>query len=354
MKLTTVVKVRPTEPQALLSMMENFNSACNWLSRVAFQEQTFRWLPLQRRAYYELQERFGLGGVQATVAVRKVAYAYSDNRRRHKIATFRQRGAIPVSRHAYKRDGSVRFYGHRMPFTARAGVVLSGKREAKLVYRNGGFFLLQVIKASEVTPLETQDVLGCDLGIARLLTDSDGTAYSGAALEGARRRHAHRRRNLQRNGSRAAKRKLRSIGSHQARYQRDVNHVISKRVVAKAKDTLQAIALERLDGIRERITARRRQRAQHSNWAFFQLRSFIEYKAALAGVPVILVDRYHTSQTCPKCGSVGKANRVSQAQFRCRSCGLAGNADHIAALNIRARALGNAPMVAASASDKSV
>ena len=346
MKLTTVVLVRPTEPQALLSMMENFNSACNWLSRVAFQEQTFRWLPLQRRAYYELRERFGLSGGQATVAVRKVAYAYSDKRRRCKIANFRQRGGIPVCYHAYKRDGTVLIYGHRMPFTARPGVALSGKREAKLVYRNGGFFLFQVIDAPEAIPMETQDALGCDLGIVRLLTDSDGTFYSGEAVERARRRHGHRRRNLQRNGSRAAKRKLRRISGRQARYQRDVNHVISKCVVAKAKDTLRAIALERLDGARERITVRRRQRAQHANWAFFQLRSFIEYKAALAGVPVILVDHYNTSQTCPECGSVEKANRVSQAQFLCRSCGLAGNADHIAALNIRARALGNAPMVA--------
>jgi len=348
MKLATTVRVSPQDPNALLSMMENFNSACNWLSRVAFQEQTFHWLPLQRRAYHELRERFELSSAQAMVAVRKVAYAYSDKRRRHKIATFRQRGAIPVYRHAYKRDGTVRFYGHRMPFMARPDVALSSKREAKLVYRNGGFFLFQVIDASEATPLETQDVLGCDLGIVRLLTDSDGAFYSGAATESARRRHAHRRRNLQRNGSRAAKRKLHAISGSQARYQRNVNHVISKHVVAKAKDTLRAIALERLDGIREGITVkRRRQRARHANWAFFQLRSFIEYKAALAGVPVILVDRYHTSQTCPKCGSAEKANRVSQAQFLCRSCGLAGNADHIAALNIRARALGNAPMVAA-------
>jgi IS605 OrfB family transposase len=347
MKLTTVVKVRPTEPQALLSMMENFNSACNWLSRLAFQEQTFRWLPLQRRAYHEVRARFGLSSAQAVVAIRKVAYAYSDKRRRGKIASFQRRGAIPVYEHAYKRDRTVRFYGYRMPFTARPGIALSSKREAKLAYRNGGFFLFQVIDASQATPLETQDVLGCDLGIVRLLTDSDGAFYSGAAIDRARCRHGHRRRNLQRNGSRAAKRKLRQISGHQARYQRDVNHVISKRVVAKAKDTLQAIALERLDGIREGITVRRRQRARHANWAFFQLRRFIEYKAALAGVPIILVDHYNTSQTCPQCGSVKKANRVSQAQFLCRSCGLAGNADHIAALNIRARALGNGPMVAA-------
>ena len=30
-----------------------------------------------------------------------------------------------------------------------------------------------------------------------------------------------------------------------------------------------------------------RQQSRHSGWSFFQLRSFVEYKAALAGVPVV-------------------------------------------------------------------
>lgn len=352
MKLTTTVRVWPENPTALLSMMERMSLACNWLSHVAFEERTFRWLPLQRRAYHELRHRFGLSGAQAITAVRKVAYAYSNKARRDRLATFRPRGATPVCQHAYKRDGTVRLYGFRMPFKARPGIALSGKRQANLAYRNGRFYLEQVIDAPEMRTYVATDALGCDLGIVNILTDSDGEAYSGAKIEDMRRRHSHRRRNLQRKGTRAAKRKLRLISGRQSRYQRDQNHVISKRVVAKAKDTLRAIALERLDGIRERITVRRRQRARHANWAFFQLRSFIEYKAALQGVPVVLIDPRSTSRTCPKCGAMEKANRVSQAQFLCRSCGFAGNADHIAALNIKARALGNASMVAAPAGDK--
>src|SRR5208282_3291568 len=50
------------------------------------------------------------------------------------------------------------------------------------------------------------------------------------------------------------------------------------------------IALEELKGIRDRVSVRQPQRHRHSGWAFLQLRSFLEYKATLTGVPVVLVD----------------------------------------------------------------
>ena len=69
-----------------------------------------------------------------------------------------------------------------------------------------------------------------------------------------------------------------------------------------------------------------------------QLRSFIEYKAALVGVIVVAVDPRNTSRTCPACGHVDKANRVSQSRFLCAQCGCAGLADHFAAVEISRRA----------------
>ena len=83
------------------------------------------------------------------------------------------------------------------------------------------------------------------------------------------------------------------------------------------------------------------------NWPFFQLRSFIEYKAALAGIPVIPVDPRNTSRECPECGCIDKRNRKSQSEFSCVSCHVAGVADHFAARTIaaRARALVKVPMV---------
>ena len=124
-----------------------------------------------------------------------------------------------------------------------------------------------------------------------------------------------------------------------------MNHRISKELVAVAKGTKRAIAMEDLRGIRSRVTVRHGQRGRHGKWAFDQLRAFIEYKARLAGVPVLMVDPRDTSRRCSECGHTEKLNRVSQLLFRCRSCGHVEDADLNAAENIRWRADVNQPIV---------
>ena len=77
-------------------------------------------------------------------------------------------------------------------------------------------------------------------------------------------------------------------------------------------------------------------------WSFDQLRTFIEYKAKQAGVPVVAVDPRNTSRTCPCCGHIDKAGalwaRKTQDKFLCVDCGFSGLADYIAAINIGRRA----------------
>ncbi len=347
MKLVTVVKLSPEHPGDILRMMERFNAACNALAAIAFEECIFNWLALQKRAYHWLRERHGLSAAQAVVAIRKVAYVYSDKEERTKPAKFSLRGAIPVYRHSYKDGNLVRLYSFTIPFETHPGVSLSGKNEAKLIYDRGQFVLHQVIEVEEETPYYPTDFIGCDLGMVNLLTDSNGNMYSGEPIRDTQRRYSHRRRNLQKKGAQSSRRKLRLIAKRQARFQRDANHVIAKRVVAKAKDTRRGIAWEELKHIRQRITAQRRQRARLANWGFAQLRAFLGYKAALSGVPVVPVDPRHTSQRCPSCGCVSQDNRPTQSTFRCIACGFAGAADTVAAWNIRARARGDAPVVAA-------
>jgi transposase len=85
------------------------------------------------------------------------------------------------------------------------------------------------------------------------------------------------------------------------------------------------------------------QRYRQQSWSFFQLRSFIDYKAQSAGVPVILVDPAYTSKTCHSCGELGYRDALL---FSCPTCG-AFDADKNAALNIAARgALVTAPELA--------
>ncbi|MFB2769238.1 zinc ribbon domain-containing protein, partial [Pelatocladus sp. BLCC-F211] len=76
--------------------------------------------------------------------------------------------------------------------------------------------------------------------------------------------------------------------------------------------------------------------------AFYQLRLFVEYKASIAGVPVVFVPPAYTSQTCSRCGHVhpikGKSYRSGKS-FKCGHCGFEHDADINAALNIAALGL---------------
>jgi len=100
-----------------------------------------------------------------------------------------------------------------------------------------------------------------------------------------------------------------------------------------------------------RTTVKKFQRERHHKWAFYQLRSFIEYKARRAGVAVKVIGGAYTSQQCSVCGFVHPDNRSSQAAFRCLACGYTENADQNAAKNIAARAAVNRPIAVRSPGD---
>lgn len=344
MKLTLMVKLLPTTTQsaALLEAMERFNAACNAVAEIAFREHTANKIRLQGLVYYDIRRDFGLPAQMAVRAISKVAEAYK--RDKSKLPSFRAHGAIVYDQRVLSWKGLDRVSILTLQGRQLIPVVFGGYQAARLknirgqidlIYRDGKFYLAVVVDVPEPPTNEPEDWLGVDLGIVNIAADSDGNTYTGGKVNGLRKRCAKLRARLQSKGTTSAKRLLKKRRRKETRLARDVNHVISKHLVAKAKDTGRGIALEYLKGIRDRITVRKAQRRIQHSWAFHQLRSFIEYKAALAGVPVVAVDPRNTSRTCPTCSHVAKANRPTQTSFLCVSCGFAGPADTIAAENIR-------------------
>ena len=187
--------------------------------------------------------------------------------------------------------------------------------------------------------------LGGDRGGNTITTTSEGDNWTSDKIDERRQWYQKRRSVLQSVGTRSAKRALQRLSGKQKRFQRDTNHTIRGRIAGKAKARNSAIVLEDLSGIRERTTVRRQQRARHSNWSFYQLRQFIEYKALISGVPVIKVDPAYTSQTCSKCGHCDRKNR-NGSDFKCKECGHAMDADKNAARNIAAKGAVNSPNAA--------
>jgi transposase len=74
-----------------------------------------------------------------------------------------------------------------------------------------------------------------------------------------------------------------------------------------------------------------------NSWPRGELHRQIEYKAALAGVPVIKVNPAWTSKTCPVCGA-RRRDRVGP-DFVCLMCDWEMDRQHNAALNILKSAL---------------
>lgn len=355
MKLTANIKLNPTDEQfsILKQTLETSNQACNYISEIAFQNKMFNQFSLHKLVYHEVKNRFNLSAQMAVRSIAKAANSYKINKKiLHK---FKPHSAQPYDDRIFRlmKDDFISIWTlkgrQKIPFQCgdyQRKLIENQHGEVDLMFIRGLFYIAIICDVDEDTLIDPQDVLGIDLGIVNLAVSSEGKIYSGKDIDKYRRKMSHRRKNLQKKGTKPAKRKLKQISGKQARFQKNTNHCISKAIVADAKRLSCAIALEKLTGIRNRIKARKRGRARLHNWAFYQLRSFLTYKAKLAGIPMIFVDPRNTSRECPICHHVSKSNRKSQSEFICQSCGFSQLADHVASQNIRDRAIVNLPMVA--------
>lgn len=127
---------------------------------------------------------------------------------------------------------------------------------------------------------------------------------------------------------------LKRLRNKKARITKDLNHKISKKIVELAYEKGYGIKLENLKGIKEnkqKDSFNKTTNSQLSNWSYFMLQQFIEYKANLYGVAVFYVDPAYTSQKCSRCGLIGKREKKT---FACDNCRHRDHADANASFNI--------------------
>ncbi|MBU0959511.1 MAG: transposase, partial [Nanoarchaeota archaeon] len=170
-------------------------------------------------------------------------------------------------------------------------------------------------------------ILGVDLGVHNLAVTSDAQFFHSSKVKQIKRRFKFLRSKLQSKGTRNSRRLLKKISGKERRFMRAVNHGISKEIVNNFDGG--KIVMENLKGIRN---VRRGKRMNYwiSNWSFFQLQSFIQYKAERNGIEFVKVRPNYTSQICSKCGNLGSRSGCS---FVCH-CGFSLDADLNAARNL--------------------
>jgi putative transposase len=346
-KLTVQVRLLPNSGQetALRATLDLANQAANVVSEIAWQRRVFRNFELRKLTYGRMRAS-GLSAQPAQHVIKKVADAYTLDRRTKR--TFRPHAAQPYDDRclSWQLDPSTvsiwtiagRLKGIRFTLGSHQQALLARRKgESDLLCRDGKWYLYATCEVPEAEPTCPSGMLGVDLGIVNIATTSDGQRHAGSHLNRVRHRNRRLRARLQRKGTKSAKRLLKHRRRRETRFATNTNHVISKHIVAEAERTGRGIALENLQGIRDRVRLRKPQRATLHSWAFHQLGRFIVYKARRAGVEVVYVDPAYTSQACSSCGHVDRDNRPDQPTFLCRSCGFAGHADWNAARNIAQR-----------------
>ncbi|HEX9567032.1 MAG TPA: transposase [Thermoplasmata archaeon] len=151
--------------------------------------------------------------------------------------------------------------------------------------------------------------------------------------------HFRRRRGLaakKAHDRRVMRRLLNQEGRRERNRVRQRLHLVSRRLVQFAKNGRAAIVLEdlTLHGAGGRS---RRMNRRLSSWPRREIHRQIEYKAALAGVPIIKVNPAWTSKTCPVCGA-RRRDRVGKV-FVCLMCDWEMDRQINAGLNILKTAL---------------
>ncbi len=190
------------------------------------------------------------------------------------------------------------------------------------------FFLFTFSQENHAQSSDSHRVLGVDLGMNNLAVTSDRQFFHSSKVKQIKRKFKFLRSKLQAKGTRSSRRLLKKLSGKEKRFMAKVNHEISKEIVSKFNGN--KIVMENLRGIRK--TSRgKRMNYWISNWSFFQLQNFIQYKAERNGIEIIKVKPNYTSRICSRCGQLGSR---SSCLFSCSHCNYSLDADLNASLNL--------------------
>ena len=333
--------------------LQGFADACNQILAIAKDANCWNVTKLHHLVYKPVRASTGLKANHVCQAIRRVIANAKAVKQVHKFR--------PTSLNL-----DIRTFVYVEETQAVGITLISGRRKFKLLIGNyqlallrgqsptaatlnktkrGDYYINICVNIPTKPTGKTPKVIGVDLGRGDVATTSTGKSWSGEKIQATRDHYSKVRANVQSKRTRSSRRLLGRLSGKEQRFQKWLNHNISKQLVTEAEQSNATLAFEDLTNIRSSLNQKRRsktERRRTNNWAFYQLRIFVGYKAAIAGVPVVFVPPAYTSQTCSRCHHVhptkGKSYR-SGKKYECGHCGFKHDADINAALNIAALGL---------------
>jgi putative transposase len=347
--LTIVCKLNPSFEvvKKIDTTLETFATACNYANQTVKPTITSK-VTIQSEVYQTIRSKYGLSANLAVRACARVgANRKTAKQKKRPVKEFKPTSA----------DYDARIFAFREKDWSVSLTLIGGREHIPLVtsnyqigklkdskptsaqlckHRDGNYYIHIQLKDEAPKSIQADNVIGVDFGRTDIAVTSSNKKWSGREIRDVRDKYSKQRANLQRKaskGTRSSRRRCRALlkrlSGKEKRFQRHVNHVISKTIILDAKKFNSIIAIENLTGIRERTNTQPRsktERRRSNSWAFYQLRTFLEYKGLINGVEILPVSPRYSSQTCHACMHLGLR---SGKRFKCMNsvCGWHGDAD---------------------------
>lgn len=338
------VRLKAQHSKQLIETMLEFSKATKFAYSYALKNKIGSWKTLHQRTYREIRE---FSKLPSQLCCKAIKFALETKKRlRNRKVNFSKELSIQYDHRSYSFDFSGKCSLSTIKGRVRQNLYipeyyLNTYRDWEIrsatLSKVGKDIFLNITVTKEVSPgisTSNSNVIGVDVGINNLATTSEKHFFKGIKAKIARLQRLKSR--LQSKGTRSARRHLRELSGRQTRFMRSVNHEVSKCIVSRL-NAGDIVVLEDLQGIRDKRRGKTMNRLL-SNWAFAQLRGFIEYKAVRKGALFITISPQNTSKTCSRCNELTSRRPKNAGFFKCLNCGYSCNADINASFNLRGRA----------------
>lgn len=222
-------------------------------------------------------------------------------------------------------------------------VIKYGWRTVKLIKEDDKYYLILLYKEEVEIDQSNNDVLGVDLGLKELYTDSNGGGskrFSKKLISKYHRRIVDLNRSLstKKRGSKKRKKVKKHLSKAHKRLTNTKNDYLHKSSLKLVRDNKEGIICVGDIDVESIIKNNKSKKGLIKSFYINSLGIFkrmVSYKAVKYGKICLLVDERNTSRTCSCCGNVKNNLSLSDRIYNCNKCKKSIDRDLNAAINIK-------------------
>jgi putative transposase len=262
----------------------------------------------------------------------------SKHKNRDSYTTNNQGGTIRILDNTIKlpKLGFVNFVQHR---EIQGNEVIKSCTVSKSP--SGKYYVSVLVEYNkEITKVEPKLILGLDMDMKELYTDSQGNRASYPRFYRKMQAKLARQQRLLSKCLKGSKNrnkqriKVAKIHEKIANQRKDFLHKLSRFLV----ENFDMICIEDLNMQAMSQCLNLGKSVCDNSWGMFT--TFLKYKLGEAGKTLVKIDKWFpSSKTCSACGNVKEKLELSERAWACVNCGAEHNRDYNAALNIRAEGI---------------